>query len=133
MKKTLFYLIAVFLIYACANNHSDKLSLTLNNGEKWEVNDEMKPHIIQGENVLNDYISKGNTDYQSLVKELESQNAKLIKSCTMKGKSHDELHKWLHPHMELIDNLENAESNEAADKAINDIKLSFDQYSNYFK
>jgi hypothetical protein len=36
----------------------------------------------------------------------------------MDGKSHDELHKWLHPHMALIESLQEAENDDAANKII---------------
>ena len=45
----------------------------------------------------------------------------------MKVQAHDELHKWLVPYMELVDNLEK-EASEAQFKAIQNSYTTFNQY-----
>lgn len=107
-------------------------SIVLNNGEKWLVNDEMKPHILEAETVLNEYTKKGSNGFTTLATQLKEKNSGLIKSCTMKGESHDELHKWLYPHIQLIDSLAKAENVEDANAIINQLKSSFRTYHNYF-
>jgi hypothetical protein len=84
------------------DDNDESQTIELNNGEKWKVNAEMIPHILEGEEILAKY---DNTDYKTLAKQLKEKNSGLIKSCTIEGKSHDELHKWLHPHIELITTL----------------------------
>lgn len=136
MKKILMCLITLVLFSACGNSpqNQDGIEvLSLNNGEKWEVNAEMTPHIIEAESVLTTYISAGNSDHVELANSLKSQNNKLIKSCTMKGASHDELHKWLNPHIVLIDKLAKEENSEEAVKIIAKLEKSFEQYNTYFK
>ena len=146
-KLNLIYVIAlvVFTATGCKNNanhnhdqtHSDAAisepTIELNNGIKWIVNTEMKPYLIESENILNTYIANGSTDYKTLANELTDKNSGLIKSCTMDGKSHDELHKWLHPHMALIESLQDADNADAADKIINDLKSSFELYNQHFQ
>ncbi len=68
-----------------------------------------------------------------LSQELKELNLKLISSCTMKGKSHEELHKWLHPHMVLIDELGEANNLEESNKIIGQLTSSFKSYNEYFK
>ncbi|MBK8820487.1 MAG: hypothetical protein IPN49_15865 [Saprospiraceae bacterium] len=51
----------------------------------------------------------------------------------MDGKSHDELHKWLHPHMALIESLQEAENDYAANKIISELKSSFEIYNQHFQ
>ncbi len=80
--------------------------------------------------MLNQY---DNADYKELGEQLGGQNKRLIKSCTMKGKSHDELHKWLHPHMQLVEALEDAENEQNANKTIKQLKESFQTFHNYFQ
>ena len=115
-------------------HHDDKndqsQTIELNNGEKWKVNAEMTPFILEGKEILAKY---DNIDYKTLAKQLKEKNSGLIKSCTMDGKSHDELHKWLHPHMELIESLEKAENEQSANTVIEQLKKSFKTYSNYFQ
>jgi hypothetical protein len=79
------------------NQHSESENIRLNNGEKWMVNEEMKPYIFEAEKILFDFVEAGSTDYHTLAAQLKEKNSGLIKSCTMKDESHDELHKWLHP------------------------------------
>lgn len=135
--------LVVFWASSCKNNsnhdqtHSDvanaQPTIELNDGVKWSVNDEMKPFILESESMLNTYITNGSTDYKTLAKELTDKNSGLIKSCTMDGKSHDELHKWLHPHMALIESLQDADNADAANKIINELKSSFEIYKQHFQ
>ena len=127
-------LFITLMVMSCNNfseNHNHgEISIELNNGEKWRVNEDMKPFILEAENVLNQY---SNGDYEELADQLKDKNKGLIKSCTMSGKSHEELHKWLHPHMQLIEKLDDAESKEEADKVIVDLKKSFKIYNTNFQ
>ncbi len=131
MQKLFLFIIMIFLFAACNSHHGGEL--TLNNGQKWKVNAEMTPHIAKGHEVLTNYLAQNGTDFQTLAAELKTHNNNLIKSCTMDGKSHDELHKWLHPHMELIGDLEDANSPDEAKAFIAQIKQSFLTYSDYFE
>lgn len=140
-----------FLLFSCGNtnkesnkqtevllqeehHHNDeKESIKLNNGEKWFVNDEMKPHIHEAEEILMEYEKNKPEEYRELAVILKEKNSALIKSCTMKGESHDQLHKWLHPHIELIDNLGKANNLTEANETISQLKKSFETYKNYFQ
>jgi hypothetical protein len=121
------------LAVSCNNSGShnhEQVAVELNNGQKWKVNEEMSPYILAGEKILKDYTGQ---DYETLADQLESQNKKLIKSCTMGGKAHDQLHKWLHPHMQLIESLEDAENVTQANTIIEQLKESFKTYHTYFQ
>lgn len=116
------------------NEHNHKSeALQLNNGEKWLVNEEMKPFVIKGEQLVNDYIANQGTDHKTLASQLKEQNNQLISSCTMDGKSHDVLHEWLHPHLEIVKELSKVETNEAANEIINRLKQSYEMYHQYFQ
>ena len=104
--------------------------IELNKGEKWQVNAEMIPHVLAGEKLLNDY--KGG-DYKKLAEQMDEKNTVLIQSCTMDGKSHEELHKWLHPHIELLASLGKAENEQTANAVIEQLKASFKTYHIYFQ
>lgn len=107
--------------------------IQLNSGEKWNVNEEMKPHIAESEDVLKNYIDSKSTDYKGLAAKLIEINSKLVNSCTMEGQSHEELHKWLHPHMELLEQLEKAKTPKEASDLITSIQASFETFHQYFK
>lgn len=136
---TIALLIALFSM-SCGNtsnhdshshdSHSHHDAIELNKGEKWKINEEMTPFILNSENLLSQY---NESEYKSLAEELAKQNQLLINSCTMDGKSHDELHKWLHPHLELVTKLTNAENEQEAKEVINELKQSFKTFETYFE
>jgi hypothetical protein len=111
-------------------NHSTEMKL--NNNEKWPVNTEMKPHILQAEELVNSYLETHNTDYVGLAQKLKELHTNFIKSCTMNGASHEELHKWLQPHTALIEKLEKTTTPEEGKQTAQQVVASFQQYHNYF-
>lgn len=112
------------------NESSD--AIELNNGEKWIVNEEMKPFVLKGSELVDTYIEDGQSDYKELAEQLKDQNDQLIINCTMTGKSHDELHKWLHPKLALVNDLENETDPVKADEIVIQIQNSYLQYHEYF-
>lgn len=131
---TILLLITVFAI-SCMNSSNQSqdnppAAIALNNGAQWLVNSEMTPFILEGEKILN---AHDGSDYKALAKQLKNKNKSLIKSCTMKGESHDELHKWLHPHMQLVAALEDVENEQRANIIIADLNKSFQTFHTYFK
>ena len=113
MKKVFVLGMSVMLFWSC-NNTTEKATkkqktethaehqhdesseaIELNKGEKWMVNEEMKPFVLKGEELVNSYIQNNQTDYKALDQQLKEKNDQLIKSCTMDGKSHDELMIWI--------------------------------------
>lgn len=132
VQKLILILVGMTIIFSCNSNHQ-KGDINLNNGEKWKVNSEMTPHIEKGSEILNAFISQHDKDYLKLAESLKEQNEALIQSCTMKGESHDELHKWLHPHMELIEELANAKDFNEAEPVITKLENSFKTFHNHFQ
>lgn len=114
-----------------SEEHDESVKLELNNGEKWPVNNEMKPYITETKTQLNAYKPE-NSDYKMLATNLSATNDNLVKSCTMTGKPHDVLHAWLAPHMKEIEKLKNAENRDDANKIVGELKESMDDYHQYF-
>ncbi|HLS71086.1 MAG TPA: hypothetical protein VK027_05440 [Chitinophagaceae bacterium] len=108
-------------------------SISLNNGERWEVNEEMKPYVNEAESILKNYQNTEDNNYQQLAIDLKEQNDALIKSCTMDGTAHDELHNWLHPHLQLVEGLKNAKNIEESQEWLEQLNLSMEKYHKYFK
>lgn|SRR5690554_4540147 len=151
MKQILLIAISTFVLWSCNNSsettHSNEEAdfykehqheksseiLELNDGKRWLVNDEMKPFVDKGEELVNTYVESNATDYQGLAELINEQNQQLITSCTMEGKSHVELHKWLHPHMELIEALAKASSENDANMIIAKLQQSYALYHQYFE
>lgn len=107
--------------------------LFLNDGEKWLVNEEMKPHVLAGRESVEDFVDSNGSDYLALAETLKGHNQNLIKSCTMTGTPHDALHEWLAPHLDLTKELEDAAANEEEAKAlVAKLQESYKEYDNYF-
>ena len=132
VQKIILMVVGIAMLISC-NTNQKQSNIILNNGNKWEVNKEMKPYLENEKELLNTFIEEKDHDYKKLAKNLKTQNNTMISSCTMEGKSHMELHKWLHPHMELIENLSNAHNFNEAKDIVSDIEKSFDTYQTYFK
>ena len=142
--------ISSFVLWSC-NNSSEKAksnqetkqeehqhdetseAIELNSGKKWIVNDEMKPFVAKGEGLVTTYLQSSHTNYNELAQQLKEQNNQLIKSCTMKGKSHDELHKWLHPHLELVEALGKSTNENEAKGIVLKLQKSNEAYHQYFE
>jgi len=153
MKNNKLYLLGLSLftfgLFSCKNNTTEAIQvdnqhteivtttneeeLMLNNGNKWQVSEAMKPYIQQGEMLVTAYINNNAGDYTTLATQLKEQNNLLIKSCTMTGTAHDELHKWLHPHLDLVKELEVAPSTEQAQAIIKNLQVSYQTYSEFFE
>lgn len=146
MKRKLLFVALIGVLSAC-NNVTDESKETqndtklvetknhviqLNNGEKWHVNEEMKPHILAGEDALNLFIKSEDTNFLVLSEQLKNHNSALIKNCSMTGESHNELHNWLVPHMKLIERLSLAKEEEAAAIIIEELTDSFNMFHIYF-
>ncbi len=124
---------------ACSNpgNSQDETqkseAIHLNDGEKWAVNAEMQAPIAKAEERLQYFLDNGEEDYNSLASDLKEYNQKLIESCTMKGESHDELHKWLHPHLDLVKDLSSTAKPEEGKALVKELQESFKTYHQYFR
>lgn len=146
MKAILIPLLSVYILFSCQSSNQEdnqqeivikeshvNATLELNNGEKWEVNEEMKPLILRSADILSTYQSNNAMNHQELAIQLKEQNTALIKNCSMQGQAHDALHKWLLPHMNLIERLHKAENDENASEIIEELQISFTTFNTYFQ
>ncbi len=116
------------------HQHGDESeAIELDNGKKWKVNDNMLPFILNAEKIFYTYLGNNRNDYKELASQLESKNDSLTSNCTMDGKAHDELHKWLLPHLELTEELSEAKDENEAIEKIKELKLSFEEFHKYFE
>ncbi|NUM31605.1 MAG: hypothetical protein HUU47_04700 [Bacteroidetes bacterium] len=151
--KILLLLFSVNMIVSCTNtskksniNTSDSLSeidehqhntendsISLNEGKKWKVNTDMMLHISKMKSDVAIFEKNKKRDYNTLAKNLSKGLDSLTSNCTMEGKAHDELHKWLVPFIELVDEFsENTESKEAEHLYLK-IKSSFEEFDKFFE
>lgn len=130
-------------IEAKEEHHSDEASnvyenswtkeITMNNGEKWEANVETNEGVQKMQNSINTQNTTTLDDYHKLAELLNDDKNYVIKNCTMKGASHDNLHVWLLPLIDKIDALSEAKTLEDAAKIKKSIEENVDAYTNYFQ
>jgi hypothetical protein len=114
-------------------HETDTLGIELNNGEKWKVDAHMLDHIRSMENEIGVFEKKETKDYAALTFALQVQIDSLTSNCTMTGKAHDELHKWLLPYIDLVDALSGSENITESEKQFHNIQHSFETFNKYFQ
>jgi hypothetical protein len=116
------------------HQHNDENeTIELNNGAKWKVDPNMITHIHNMENDVISFAKVEQKDYKSLSEKLQSNIDLLTSNCTMKGKAHDELHKWLLPYIDLVKELSEAKNETEALKLFENIQISFSTFNQYFQ
>ena len=93
----------------------------------------MITHIRNMENDVVSFAKVEQKDYKSLSEKLQSNIDLLTSNCTMKGKAHDELHKWLLPYIDLVKELSEAKDETEASKHFENIQISFTTFNQYFQ
>ena len=147
IKYTYTLVVGVALIFSSCGNetnqiesevhteheHSSEDALQLDNGEKWVVNEEMMVHVQNMVIDLDQFENQKESDFNALATKLENNIDLLTASCTMSGKAHDELHKWLLPYIDLVSELSSAENDTEANATYTKIQTSFKTFNTYFK
>lgn len=153
--KTISVAVISFMLFSCGNaskenaskenevemhdeheghDHGEEMeAIVLNKGEKWEVDKDMMTHI---QNMEKDFLAFTETkqkDYKSLAKKLQTNLDLLTSNCTMEGQAHDELHKWLLPYIDLVDELSEVKNEKEGAGAVKKIQESFNIFNTYFQ
>ena len=93
-------------------------ALELNQGKKWAVPAPMMVYLRNLEQAVQKFDASQTHDHAALAKEIEADLGGLVTHCTMEGKAHDELHKWLMPFLGF-----SAEYSKATDPQVQQQKL----------
>lgn len=107
--------------------------LHLNEGNKWQVPEDMMWQVQSQKDKLFEYQMAGDTTYIKLAHDLDSLCKNLVNICTMDGEAHNVLHEWLIPHWELIDQIGAASSLEEAQAHVDKLNGSFEELDVYFE
>ena len=139
------------IVAGCGHNHGDKHDhqamesdaphhheedagpLELNDGEKWEADEHTLSVVKDMKSETLDFEKAGKKDYQALADSLTIQLNTLIAGCTMEGKAHDELHKWLVPVTENIKDLKTAKESSAARSKVDKMNESLRAFDDFFE
>ena len=72
-------------------------------------------------------------DFNKLGASLQKNIDLLTSNCTMEGKAHDELHKWLLPYIDMVDKLNKSKNNDEALHTFQEIGASYKTFNIYFE
>ena len=111
------------------HHHDEHEAIVLNNGEKWKVDDNMMEHIRNMEKEVVSLDKEKPENYKVAAGNLKKNLDLLTSNCTMNGQAHDELHIWLLPFIELVEDFSKDKSNENLAK----IQESFTTFNQYFE
>jgi len=127
MKKHVVYIcLAMFVAFGCQKPvKTDEIAS--DNGKKWLVNPEMALHFEAMEAEITNF--KSGEDIAMLQSRIKNNIAEVTATCTMKGQSHDELHKWLVPFIETV----NAMQDQDPQATIKNLSEQFKNYHLYFE
>ena len=106
--------------------------MVLNNGIKWQANKETNDGVMTMLTKINEAKTSTTADYKKLGDTLNDVKNTVVKECTMKGPSHDNLHVWLHPLIEKIEMLQKTENTEEGAYLTSNIKEHLEEYYDYF-
>ncbi|TXE20304.1 hypothetical protein ES692_00490 [Psychroserpens burtonensis] len=107
--------------------------IELDNSRKWPANTETKEGVQNMQNIIKTQTAKTLDDYYKLAERLNNDKNYVIKNCTMKGASHDNLHIWLLPLMDKIEALSQAKTLKEALKLKYSIEGNLNAYNDYFE
>lgn len=106
--------------------------MVLNNGIKWQANKETNDGVMAMLTLINEAKTSTTAEYKKLGDNLNEVKNTVVKECTMKGASHDNLHVWLHPLIEKIEMLQKVENTEEGEYLTSNIKNHLEGYYEYF-
>ena len=114
-------------------HNSNVINIELNNGEKWKVDEAMLLHIRNMESDVFSFSKLKEKEYNALAISLQSKIDLLTSNCTMKGKAHDELHKWLLPYIDLVKEFSESKDETTLNEQFQKIQTSFTTFNQYFQ
>ncbi len=115
------------------HRHHPPETIKLNNGKKWKVDENMMVHIHNMEKDVAGFNKSELGDYKSLAEKLKQNISLLTSNCTMKGKAHDELHKWLLPYIDLVNKFSKSRNETKAEAQFQNLQHSFKTFNQYFQ
>ena len=143
--KPIFYVLMLFALVSCKQNKKQEAAevndlysnswtqeIKLDNGKKWQANSETNEGVLKMQNSIKDFSSNTLEGYYELAEKLNVDKNYVIKNCTMKGDSHDNLHVWLLPLIAKLDALSEANTIEEAAKLKQSIEENINEYADYF-
>lgn len=110
----------------------ESITLKLNNGEKWIANKETHVGVTKMDSIISAFKHNTDNDYIILGELLSIQTSSIIKNCTMKGESHDQLHVVLVPMLDEISSLKETDK-KTKETSLEKLEVLIQKYFEHFK
>jgi hypothetical protein len=110
----------------------EKNNITLDNGAKWIANPETTAGVNNMKKLMAEFQDSENTEnYSQLKDQLQAEFTMIFKKCTMKGEAHNQLHNFLIPIKNHLENLKNSDLT-GSKATFYKLKDHLEIYQNYF-
>lgn len=106
--------------------------IQLDNDNRWVANDATTLGVLNMTHLIESSSAQTINDYHKLAKALNDEKNTLIKRCTMKGASHDNLHIYLQPLLKDLALLQEADTTAKGEKTLREILKHLKMYHHYF-
>lgn len=107
--------------------------MVLNDNKKWTANKETNQGVVAMLSLIRNDKSSTAEGYKKLGNALNKEKNMIIKECTMKGESHDNLHVFLMPLIDKVELLQNTVDKETGDKIKANLLEHMELYDIYFE
>ncbi len=107
--------------------------LELDNGKRWAMSPSMLPPVRRMQERIAEAGKARILDHTTLADSLFVDIDALVAGCTMEGKAHTELHDWLMPHMQLMQDLERTTDTAQAWSILQQLAASSSEFDRYFE
>ncbi|MDP6923045.1 MAG: hypothetical protein QGH06_08765 [Lutibacter sp.] len=107
----------------------NSVGLILNDGNKWQVNTETTTAIKNMNQIVAAYVAGSELPVTQLGGALQQELNIIFENCSMKGEAHDQLHNFLLP---LIDKVEEIQEQEIADSQLTELQEHLALYGMFF-
>ena len=115
------------------HEHDENEAIELDNGKKWTVDANMMTHFLAMKTDIAAFTGKTTNDYKTLALNLKRNIDKLTSNCTMTGQAHDEVHKWLLPYIDLVDEFSESKTEQEFEKYFQELKSAYVTFDTYFE
>lgn len=115
------------------HNEGTSPAIELDNGEKWKADENTLRLVHKMEGEVSAFRKSPESDYKSLSDSLRKDLDLLVAGCTMKGKAHEELHKWLLPNIDQVKLLSTAQTKDEAHDIVKKLEESYSVFNQSFE
>ncbi len=107
--------------------------LHLHGENKWEVSEHMVAHIKSVDSLVNNYVVTSDKTPNELALEIDEQLKLVTQTCDMQGEAHAQLHLWLLPFWNFVDQLKESSDPENQVLILTEMKKSLEVYHTFFE